>query len=264
MIYIISIDTFGEHEVHDIQCNSCWSGCAIDGYALIPDGLVEGILETSGYCDIVLNNDGTEVSSFTARPEPFVERKCTATPVVMSVNGVTADASGNVQLPGNGSGTVETPVFNLAEMGLTAVSLAGGYSTLEIDTAEIRAALNNGAVTFVIPVETSGMTMQANITMTGASLGADYQCISVVDVSGPSFLVVNVNSTTIMVACASLAQAVGLKTATSVNMSSFESEGRIVETFADGSTATTIMEFDSNGKPTKITDGNGNVTVLTW
>lgn len=102
MIYVISIDTFGEHEVHDIQCNSCWSGCAIDGYALIPDGLVEGILETSGYCDIVLNNDGTEVSSFTARPEPFVERKCTATPVVMSVNGVTADASGNVQLPQTG------------------------------------------------------------------------------------------------------------------------------------------------------------------
>lgn len=54
------------------------------------------------------------------------------------------------------------------------------------------------------------------------------------------------------------------KPATSIDLSGFESDGKIVETFADGSKSTTVMEFDANGKPTKITDGNGNVTVLTW
>ena len=52
--------------------------------------------------------------------------------------------------------------------------------------------------------------------------------------------------------------------ATEIDLSAYESEGKIVETFADGSVVTTVMEFDSNGKPTKITDSNGNVTVLTW
>lgn len=52
--------------------------------------------------------------------------------------------------------------------------------------------------------------------------------------------------------------------ATDVDLSAYESDGEIVETYADGSVVTTVMEFDSNGKPTKITDSNGNVTVLTW
>ena len=52
--------------------------------------------------------------------------------------------------------------------------------------------------------------------------------------------------------------------ATVVDLSAYESDGKIVETYADGSVVTTVMEFDSNGKPTKITDSNGNVTMLTW
>ena len=43
-----------------------------------------------------------------------------------------------------------------------------------------------------------------------------------------------------------------------------ESNGTIVETFADGSTRTTTVEFDEIGNPIKITDGNGNETVITW
>lgn len=184
---------------------------------------------------------------------------------------------------------VEAPVFDLAAMGLPALPLTGGSSSLETDAAAICEALNKGAVTFVIPVETSGVTMQASITMVGAMMGAAYQCISMVNVLGYATIVVNVNSTSIIVACTPLNQAAGIPAVTaadngkimqvkngawavgdkdsspsSINMSGFEREGRIVETFADGSTATTVMEFDSNGKPTKITDGNGNVTVLTW
>jgi hypothetical protein len=55
-----------------------------------------------------------------------------------------------------------------------------------------------------------------------------------------------------------------LPSAVSIELSEFESNGRIVETYKDGSVVTTLMEFDNNGRPTKITDSNGNVTVLTW
>ena len=53
------------------------------------------------------------------------------------------------------------------------------------------------------------------------------------------------------------------KVAVSVDLSQFES-GVITETYADGSTLTYTMEFDADGNPIKITDSNGNITVLTW
>jgi YD repeat-containing protein len=52
--------------------------------------------------------------------------------------------------------------------------------------------------------------------------------------------------------------------ASSIDLSTFDSDGRIIETFADGSTRTTTMEFDADGNPIKITDADGNVTILTW
>jgi hypothetical protein len=51
---------------------------------------------------------------------------------------------------------------------------------------------------------------------------------------------------------------------TSVDMSRFESEGVIEETFADGSVKTTTINVDSDGNPISITDGDGNVTEFTW
>ncbi len=49
-----------------------------------------------------------------------------------------------------------------------------------------------------------------------------------------------------------------------IDLSGYESNGKIIETFADGSTETTTMTFDSEGRPSTITDNNGNVTTLTW
>lgn len=49
-----------------------------------------------------------------------------------------------------------------------------------------------------------------------------------------------------------------------VDLSGFQSEGEIVETYTDGSSLTYNFEFDSEGNPTKITDSDGNETVLTW
>lgn len=51
---------------------------------------------------------------------------------------------------------------------------------------------------------------------------------------------------------------------TSVDLSALETDGVIVETYDDGSTKTITMEFDDEGNPIKITDGDGNETVLTW
>lgn len=70
---VISIATYGENKMHDIQTNSGWDENPYGAeYAVVPDEMVQAILFTRGYCDIVLNEDGTEVVSFTAReiPEP--------------------------------------------------------------------------------------------------------------------------------------------------------------------------------------------------
>lgn len=70
---VISIATYGENEMHDIQTNSSWSKNPYgEEYAVVPDALVQDILATRGYCDIVLNDDGTEVVSFTAREIPEI------------------------------------------------------------------------------------------------------------------------------------------------------------------------------------------------
>ena len=50
----------------------------------------------------------------------------------------------------------------------------------------------------------------------------------------------------------------------SVDLSAYETQGLIVETYADGGEISYQMEFDSGGKPIKVTDSNGNETVLKW
>lgn len=55
-----------------------------------------------------------------------------------------------------------------------------------------------------------------------------------------------------------------IRKASAVDLSAYESNGQIVETYADGTTKTTTVEFDENGNPIKITDGDGNVINITW
>lgn len=70
---VISIATYGEYEVHDIQTNSSWNGNPYgETYAIVPVEMVEDIMATKGFCDIVLNDEGTEVVSFTAREIPVI------------------------------------------------------------------------------------------------------------------------------------------------------------------------------------------------
>ena len=70
---VVSIETFGEYTVHDIQTKSSWTKNPYEtGYAVVPDEMVKGIIETRGFCDITLSEDGTEVVSFTARDIPDI------------------------------------------------------------------------------------------------------------------------------------------------------------------------------------------------
>lgn len=70
---VISKNTFGEYAVRDIQTNSGWSANPYgEEYAVVPDEMVTDILETKGFVDIELNEDGTEVVSFTALEVPDI------------------------------------------------------------------------------------------------------------------------------------------------------------------------------------------------
>lgn len=101
------------------------------------------------------------------------------------------------------------PVFNLSEMGLSAVPLAGGTSELEGNMTDICAALDAGPVTFGIPFSMSGVTIVATLVMNGASTSGDYQCSCIVNYIAPGVVIVNVNATGLMVTCASLRNLVG-------------------------------------------------------
>lgn len=72
---VISKETFGEYNVRDIQTNSGWTENPYEDYAIVPDDMVEDIMATCGFCDIELNEDGTEIVSFTAREIPDIPQE---------------------------------------------------------------------------------------------------------------------------------------------------------------------------------------------
>ena len=73
---VVSKNVFGECAVRDIQTNSAWNSNPYgDDYAIVSDDIVQDILETRGFCDITLNEEGTEVIGFVSReiPEKYRE-----------------------------------------------------------------------------------------------------------------------------------------------------------------------------------------------
>lgn len=70
---VISIATYGEYKMHDIQTNTGWCENPYGKeYAVVPDDMVQDIMATKGYCDIVLNEAETDVVSFIARDIPEI------------------------------------------------------------------------------------------------------------------------------------------------------------------------------------------------
>lgn len=76
---VISKNIFGKYAVRDIQTNSAWTINPYEDYAVVPDDMVPEIMETRGFCDIVLNEEGTEVVEFTARDIPEIPQVETST-----------------------------------------------------------------------------------------------------------------------------------------------------------------------------------------
>ena len=70
MFTVISLNTYGEYNVRDIQQNSAWRQNPYDDYAEVPDSMVETILSTRGFCDITVV-DGV-VTDFTALEIPEI------------------------------------------------------------------------------------------------------------------------------------------------------------------------------------------------
>ena len=146
MIYVISKSTFGNYEVRDIQCNANWDCCPYTDYALIPDDLLDGILATKGYCDIVITDDGSAVASFTAREIPNVPEECcgerTATEAYVDARIMVAtdpNNDGNIVLSYGGS--VEGGGTGGGTGGGSSGGSTGGGLTAEEVQAMIDAAL---------------------------------------------------------------------------------------------------------------------------
>lgn len=166
-------------------------------------------------------------------------------------------------------GSAEIPVFDLGAMGMGAIELSGGGSqAIETDTAELWAALDKGAVTFGLPIIMGGNTITGYVTMHSFTDAASlHQCVGTFINNDIFFVMVVVQEGMIAAGIVPLSSLIPEQEAetppTAVDLSNYDG-GTIVETYADGTSKTTTIEFDADGNPIKITDSDGNVTVLTW
>lgn len=155
-------------------------------------------------------------------------------------------------------GSLSVVYYDLAAMGVSNLVVNGNALQIETDTTEIMEVMATSIVTLNLNIEYSGLVFSdIKVTLVPNSNVATVNLLTTVCFVG---VIVSEGRITLGVEMAKEQPAVS----TNIDLSAFESEGRIVETFADGSTLTTDMEFDDNGKPTKITDSNGNVTTLIW
>lgn len=72
----------------------------------------------------------------------------------------------------------EVPVFDLADIGLPAVSLPDGICSISTDTTAMRNALSSGSVKFSIPIKVGSDTIPLYATMQGMAYGTRYRCVS--------------------------------------------------------------------------------------
>lgn len=156
-----------------------------------------------------------------------------------------------------------TPTFDLATMGLPDVSLDGAEAYLATDTTAIMTALENGAVRFLLNVSFGENVLSMSVIPNPVSSMGAWVCTAIIAYGDIKLIgTIAIQEGAVVVWFSSLNE--GEAVATSIDLSAFESNGQIAETYADGTTKTTTVEFDASGNPTKITDGDGNVTTLTW
>jgi hypothetical protein len=157
--------------------------------------------------------------------------------------------------------TAEVPHFDLYGMGLPSLTIGGSPVELATDTTEIMTALDNGAVKFTFNVNV-GADVPINAVVNNISMGGAYICAYTFEFSGAVLqLMIEVSEGGIRAFAKDIFEETPVST---IDMSNFETSGTIVERYANGTTKTSTIEFDENGNPTKITDGDGNVTTFVW
>lgn len=162
---------------------------------------------------------------------------------------------------------VNTPTFDLTELILPS---DGSAVSLEMDTTEIRAALDKGVVEFKITLNlTESISIPVSVIPSVVEVNdTTYSCSAFYNFDANARQgVINfmVSDTAVTVWLTGFNETTEEKpVATSIDLSNFDTQGQIVEGYADGSSKTTTLEFDADGNPTKITDGDGNVTTLIW
>ena len=163
----------------------------------------------------------------------------------------------------------KAPVFDLSEAGLPNIPYGNQEGVeLETDTTEIMAALAKGAVTFKVNLAMGEMVEMFVATVNPICIESvgQYMCAAYMPmVSDLDCLMIVVMEGGIWANSAPISVGEGEEIPpASIDLSGLESSGQIIETYADGSAKTTQLEFDASGNPTKITDGDGNVTTLIW
>lgn len=131
---------------------------------------------------------------------------------------IVSDVLDQIDIP---EGSASAPVFDLVAMGMVAVTLPTGVSSVDTDTAELQSALGKGNVIFVIPVNMGGATIPVAATMQGIALGDSYQCMSLFLLNDASALVVNVDPGAITVMVFPASTAVGFPAVTAADNGKF-------------------------------------------
>lgn len=70
MSCIIATVTFNQYDRHSILPDTLPDEALFPDYAEVPEELEAGILETQGFCDLLLSDDGRKVLAFVPRPIP--------------------------------------------------------------------------------------------------------------------------------------------------------------------------------------------------
>lgn len=154
------------------------------------------------------------------------------------------------------------PTFDLVSLGMETIQFDGSATMFQTDTTEIQAALAKGAVKFVVNIMHGETAVTAEIVVNNMGAGGMYICSGAFEFDGlPMIFNMYVLEAAIMAYFTTLTVE---SIVTEIDLTEFDSAGKIVETVADGSTRATLLEFDSDGNPIKITDSKGNVTTLVW
>lgn len=162
-----------------------------------------------------------------------------------------------------GSGEVTLPVFDLGALGLTPISIYGGMGGLETDTTEIIAAFEKGPVVFVVPVDVSEQITNATIVMNPSSVAGSYQSVALINFAELATVTVNVGTGMLSVSIEPLALEQEEETKSStVDLTAFETDGIITETFADGEQNIYTFTYDEATDTTTIVDSKGNTTDI--